>query len=176
MDTELFYAINRGLKNRFFDWLLPLATDHNSWIIVIVALFAYIIWKNPRHGVILFATVVVAVTLGDFINHRLLKEFFARARPCSVLADVNLMTGCSASFSFPSSHAVNSFIIASALWFYERRLWYVTLPPAMLVAFSRVYLGVHYVSDVAVGALIGIFFGYCAIRAKERLPARWLRQ
>ena len=165
MDTKLFYAVNLGMENSLFDWLMPIITGYEIWILPVIALSVYLVYKNPRQGLFIIAAAVLAVTLSDLINHRVLKEIFARPRPCNVLPDVHLITGCSGSLSFPSSHAVNSFTLAAVFGFYERRLWIITAPAASLVAFSRVYLGVHYPADVIVGAMVGIGFGYLAYRA-----------
>jgi len=172
MDTSLFYAINHGLENGFFDWIMPIITGYETWIIPGIALSGYLVYKNPRQGLFIIAAAVVAVTLGDLINHRVLKELFARPRPCSVLLDVHLITGCSGSLSFPSSHAVNSFTLAAIFGFYERRLWIITAPAAALVALSRVYVGVHYPADVVVGAMVGVGFGYLGYRAYLLSTAR----
>ena len=165
MDTKLFYAVNHGLENSLFDWLMPIATSYETWILPGIALSVYLVYKNPRHGLYIIGAALLAVTLSDLINHRVLKEFFARPRPCNILPDVHLLAGCSGSLSFPSSHAVNSFALAAIFGFYEKKLWIITAPGAALVAFSRVYLGVHYPADVIVGAIVGIGFGYLAYRA-----------
>jgi undecaprenyl-diphosphatase len=164
MDEILFYAINSGLKNRLFDRLMPLITDYNSWKPVIFALFAYLVWKKRMNGVTIILVVLVAAAISDMINHRVLKELFARVRPCNALENVHLLTGCSGSFSFPSSHAVNSFTIASVLGFYNRGMMPYTLFCAAMVALSRVYLGVHYPMDVTVGAFVGVGIGYAFYR------------
>lgn len=171
MDTRLFYAINHGLENGFFDWIMPIATNYETWILPGIALLVYLVYKNPRQGLLIIGAAVLAVAISDLINHRLLKEFFERVRPCNGLPDVHLISGCSGSLSFPSSHAVNSFTIAAVFGFYEKRLWLITAPGAALIAFSRVYVGVHYPADVVVGAMLGVGFGYLAFRT-YRLAVR----
>ena len=165
MDTKLFYAVNHGLENGLFDWLMPIITGYETWVLPLIAISVYLVYKNPRHGMFIIGAAVLAVTLSDLINHRVLKEIFARPRPCNLLPDVHLLAGCSGSLSFPSSHAVNSFTLAAIFGFYEKKLWIFTAPAAALVAFSRVYLGVHYPADVVVGAIVGVGFGYLAYRA-----------
>lgn len=162
MDRTLFYAINHGIKNPFLDWLMPIVTSHNSWIPIGIILTTYLVCKNPKRGVLVFLLIVAAVIIGDMVNHRILKEIFARIRPCRELPDVYLLTGCGHSFSFPSSHSVNSFTLALLIGLFERKLLIIAILAASLVAFSRVYLGVHYPSDVIAGALAGIGIGYAA--------------
>jgi undecaprenyl-diphosphatase len=89
-----------------------------------------------------------------------LKEFFERLRPCNVLSDVLTPNGCNGTFSFPSNHALNNF--AAAMFFYKLfpKLKLVLFITASLVAVSRVYLGLHYPSDILGGAIIGLAFGY----------------
>ncbi|MDH5543516.1 MAG: phosphatase PAP2 family protein [Nitrospinota bacterium] len=173
MDRTLFFAINRGMENSFLDFIMPLITSYNTWIPVGIILFGYLIWENPKRGLFIFFVVLLAVALSDLINHRILKAMFARVRPCNALPDVHLLTGCSGSFSFPSSHAVNSFCLASTLWFFERKLLLFGVVAASLVAFSRVYVGVHYPFDVTVGALTGIAIGYAAYRIGDPVAQKW---
>lgn len=168
MDNALFYAVNYGTQNRFFDWLMPAVTEYKNWIFVAVILIAYLLWTKPSRGAIILLIAVLAITFGDFLSHRVLKEIFARIRPCNALPDVNLLTGCSASFSFPSNHAVNSFVLASVIGFFDKKLLAPALFLAALVAFSRVYIGVHYVSDVIAGALIGVGLGYGAVYLSKK--------
>lgn len=169
MDSALFHAVNHGMQNRFFDWLMPVATEYKNWIVVGIVLAVYLIRTNPKKGMIIILVAVVAFTLGDFINHRVLKELFGRVRPCNALPDVHLLVGCGKSLSFPSSHSINSFTIAAVFGFYDKRLLPFTIFAASLIAFSRVYLGVHYVSDVIVGGFIGAGLGYLAYRISNKL-------
>ncbi len=164
MDITLFYAVNQSLSNSFFDWLMPIASNYRAWSPVGIALIAYLVWKEPKRGILIILLLLTAVAVSDLINHRLLKELFARIRPCNALPDVNILTGCSGSYSFPSSHAVNSFTIAVVIGLFERKLLIAAILAAATVAFSRVYLGVHYPSDVIVGALVGSGIGYLAYR------------
>jgi len=173
MDRTLFFAINRGMENSFLNTVMPIITSYDTWIPIGVIIFGYLIWKNPRQGIFVFFVVLLAVSLSDLINHRVLKATFERIRPCNALPDVHLLTGCSGSFSFPSSHAVNSFCLASTLWFFEKKFLIFGIIAASLVAFSRVYVGVHYPFDVSVGALIGVAIGYTVYRIANPIAQKW---
>jgi undecaprenyl-diphosphatase len=94
------------------------------------------------------------------VSSSLLKNLVERVRPCNVLEHVNILVNCTESFSFPSSHAVNNFAAAVffSMLFSKYRVWFYTV--AVLQAFSRPYVGVHYPSDVLGGAIIGAAIGY----------------
>jgi len=168
VDGKLFFAVNQGMRNSFFDLLMPAVSNYDLWIPIGVVILLFITWEKPRKGIVLFFTLIVAVALSDMINHRILKEIFARVRPCHVLSGVHLLSGCGKSFSFPSSHAVNSFTIAMVIGMFDKRLLAPSLLSASLVALSRVYLGVHYVSDVTAGAFFGVGFAYLAYKTTYR--------
>ncbi len=89
-----------------------------------------------------------------------MKEFFERARPCNALSDVLTPLGCTGSYSFPSNHAINNFAAAAFFSKLFPKYKIILFVSASLVAISRVYLGLHYPSDIIAGAAIGMIFGY----------------
>ena len=87
-----------------------------------------------------------------------LKQFIGRPRPPAVMSDAISLTGLGLTGSMPSAHAANCFSASTvAVLFYHRSIWFM-LPIALLIGFSRIYVGAHYPSDVAVGALLGITY------------------
>jgi undecaprenyl-diphosphatase len=104
----------------------------------------------------------------------LLKPVFGRARPCQTLQGLRLVVRCPHSFSMPSGHAISSFAAATALFYLPRYFvpllarWY-PLMLAAVVALSRIYLGVHYPSDVIVGAILGSMVALLFSLLYERL-------
>ncbi|WP_098956976.1 phosphatase PAP2 family protein [Pseudonocardia sp. N23] len=78
-----------------------------------------------------------------------------RARPCAAMPDAQVLLPCSTDYSMPSDHAVIAGALVVGLWILQRRLGVVAAVLALLLAFSRVYVGVHYPTDVAVGLLFG---------------------
>jgi len=107
------------------------------------------------------------------------KQLVQRPRPCHtvngvpVVADVHLIAGCGSGKSFPSSHAVNNFAVATLFAFYYRRLRYGVYGWAALVALSRVFMGVHYPSDIVGGALIGTLLCYVIVYSWTAACRRW---
>jgi undecaprenyl-diphosphatase len=101
-----------------------------------------------------------------------LKHAFDRTRPCHTVADVHLLVGCSHSFSMPSSHAANTGAAAFHFMLFYPQLWSVLLLAALAVAYSRVYVGVHYPGDVMVGLLVGLVSALVVQAAYRWIRAR----
>lgn len=152
-DTLIFYFINRDLRNGLFDAFMPFITS-NAWMFFL-PLFLWLFVRGKRHAFIALIIALASLGLADW-GANSLKHLFERPRPCNILDGINLLAGCSRSFSMPSNHASNAFAVAMPfLILFRTRLRYLFLAVAATVAFSRVYVGVHYPSDVIVGAITG---------------------
>lgn len=152
MDIELFYFINKGLQNLFLDKLMPFITERAYIPFLLIIIPAFI--KDMKKAFIVMLLCAVAVTIGD-ISANILKHLIARPRPCHTFKDIRLLVGCGGSFSMPSNHAVNAFTLAATFSHFFKKSAIPMFTIATLIAFSRVYVGVHYPSDVVVGALWG---------------------
>jgi undecaprenyl-diphosphatase len=172
LDTALFFAINHGTANPLFDVLMP-AFSNQGYLLVAPFLF-YLIVKSaqtgPEERAKNLATVVAAIALACLAVYfalqieDLVKNAVMRIRPCRSLVDVRLLVPCPRSFSLPSGHAITSFAFALPLWLLARGIvttaWRsFPLVLAAAIAFSRVYIGVHYPGDVLAGAVLGTMIG-----------------
>ncbi len=175
LDGALFCLINRTLANPQFDVLMPFLTDIDNWRLVIALALVSLLIFGGRKGRLVTALLLVTVTLTDQTSSHLIKPLVERTRPCHVLPDVRLLVGCSGAFSFPSSHATNLFGAAWLLSRFYRPLWPLFFLLASLVAYSRVYVGVHYPSDVLGGALLGLICASVVVLAALPLTRRILR-
>jgi len=156
MDTYLFYIINRDLQNRFFDFLMPILSGESYFRIpLLIAWICLLVWGG-RKGRMVALLALVLLLFSDQASY-LLKLLIRRPRPCQILPEVHLLQGCSRSFSFPSNHAANVFSIGAYLSYSFRWLLVPALVICLGVGFSRIYVGVHYPSDVAGGAIVGLF-------------------
>jgi len=159
IDIILFFFINNGLSNPVFDWIMPFITTKQNWYPLFVVIIIFLLWKGGKKGRITVLLIIPVIFLSDQIAYSVIKPWVMRMRPCQAfeaLGTVNMLIGMKTSFSFPSNHAANSFAAATLFAFvYPRKSWiYFTL--ASMVAFSRVYVGVHYPFDVIAGALLGV--------------------
>lgn len=158
-DEWLFRLLNGAWTNSVFDAAMPFVTDLNKqpWLIAIVAaLMVWALWRGGVRGRQAVAVAILTIVVMDQFSSFVLKDLFLRPRPCHELTDVRLLVPCGGGKAFPSSHAVNTFAGALVLgFFYPRALWYL-IGYAVLVAYSRVYVGVHYPLDVLGGAVIGL--------------------
>lgn len=153
LDASLFLFLNRDCRNGLFDVVMPFIT--NRAIIVLCPFLVLFFIKEKKRALIIFAVSFFSVLLADAITNAL-KELIGRERPCNVFENVHLLVGCSKSFSTPSGHATNAFAFAAPFFLMTRnRLKYLFLFIALLVALSRVFVGVHYPLDVIAGAAVG---------------------
>ncbi len=167
IDISLFFLVNHGMVNPLFDVLMPLLSQRGFLLVLPVLALALLALLQKRkafvHPALVAATVVIVPIglffLADSIND-LLKDHFARERPCLVLEGVRLLVRCPASYALQSGHAIDSFSFAVSFFILTRGIlsrgwrWYA-LVLAGMIAFSRVYIGVHYPADVLIGTLLG---------------------
>lgn len=177
-DSWLFHLLNGRWTNPFFDAAMPFLTDLNRqpWVLALVAaLIVWALWRGGSRGRQAVAVLVLTILVMDQFNSFALKDLFLRPRPCHELTDVRLLVNCGGGRSFPSSHAVNTFAGAMVLgFFYPRALW-ALIGFALVVAYSRVYVGVHYPLDVVGGAVVGLIGAVIMVWLTSSMLG-WIRQ
>lgn len=155
LDLMLFRWGNEALANPLFDWFFVFITEVKNWYVIYAVALVALMWFGKKRGIITVVLLAVTIVLSDQISSFVIKPFFDRLRPCHELDHVRLLVGCGGGKSFTSSHATNNFAMAVLIMhFWPKAKWYL-LTWASLVAFSRVYVGVHYPSDLLGGAVLG---------------------
>jgi undecaprenyl-diphosphatase len=175
IDTWLFYFGNKTLQNPVFDILMPFITEKYHWFPVWALLAVLLLWKGGRQGRIMVLLIIPVIFLSDQISSHVIKPLVARPRPCIDLPDVHLLTGKKSSFSFPSSHAANFFAVAAFFSYYYKKYCWWFFAIAALVAYSRIYIGIHYPFDAITGAVLGVFSAYFVIYTWQYIASRIVR-
>lgn len=167
------------IEIRILDWIQSIRTPSadilmcfvtklgNAGIIwILLAVILIFIPQKRKSGMMLAAALCVEVLLCNGI----LKNLFCRIRPCDINTSIQLLIARPNDFSFPSGHTAASFAAVAALYFAgEKKIWKPALVFAVFMAFSRLYLYVHYPTDIFGGIIVGIAAGYIGYQIIRKL-------
>jgi undecaprenyl-diphosphatase len=165
LDLKLLYFLNREIANPVFDYLCIFFSEVRLYLIPVLIILALFFWRGGAKARLAVIILLLCVAAMDTSTYYLLKNLFARLRPCHALDGLRLIVGCGGLYGFPSNHAVNSFSAATILSLFYRRYTVVFYAFALVIGLSRVYLGKHYPGDILAGALWGIFVAIVLIYA-----------
>jgi len=155
----------------FLDFWMPLisALGNGGFIWILTSFVMLCFPKYRKQGAVLLVGLLVGFIIGNLV----LKPLIARPRPNWLSTDIVLLIKNPADFSFPSGHTLSSFIAAILIFMNNKKAGYVALPLAALIAFSRLYLYVHYPSDVlaaiVLAYIIALFVHRCFYKKKGEL-------
>lgn len=144
----------------FWDDFMCFITEKYPWIPLYVIIIGYLLIKYKLKGLYIIASISGLVILSDYIASGISKPFFERLRPChdsGIQHLLNSPCGCGAQYGFFSSHAANTFSLAgSMVMVFRKNKWiWLFMFWAAIISFSRVYTGVHYLSDIMMGGFTG---------------------
>ena len=178
MDFSILYAI-QNMRSPVLDSLILALTRimgsyGQIWLIVGVALCIF--RKTRRCGTTVLLSYVLVFLLGQLV----LKDWIARARPCHLDQAVQLLVERPSSYSCPSTHTAWAFAAATSILLYFRKSGICVMIFAALIGFSRLYLFVHFPTDVLLGAVLGVALAFIAVLlqkvALRQLEARRVRR
>ena len=147
------------------------AGEHGE-IWIVCTLFLLLTRKNRRAGLAMAIALVLYLVVGDGI----LKPLFARPRPCDLNPAVTLLVPRPHGWSLPSGHTSSAFAASFALYRQNRPLGVAALVLAAFISFTRLYLYVHFPTDVLAGVAVGIVLGIAGSWAANRLWERSARK
>jgi undecaprenyl-diphosphatase len=151
-ELEILKSIQNIFGCGFMDFLMPQITKIGNfgavWIVIGIILICT--KKYRKSGVMLLCGLLLGFIFGNLF----LKNVIARPRPCWINDTFPLLIAVPHDFSFPSGHTLSSFISAFTLWNTDRRFGYGAFAAALIIAFSRLYLFVHFPTDILGGILL----------------------
>lgn len=176
LDTSLFFFLNKDIQNGFFDVIMPFISGRSYFIVMPFFILLFI--REPRKMSAILAVSFLSLLLADGTGN-VFKHIIGRVRPCNAFENVHLLVGCGKAFSMPSNHAANASAFASPFFFMTRNpLRYAFVSTAVLVGFSRVYMGAHYPLDVIAGSILGVILAaaltYLYLKTSERFTRKKL--
>lgn len=166
-DQYLFFAINHGLSNPVFDWLMPILRNRFTWTPLYLFIVIFLVRNYGKKGWLILIFLGLTFGFTDYFTSSIIKPSVERLRPCNdpaIKNEVRNIVACGTGFSFPSAHASNHFALAVflILMFYHKWKWILPIGLfwAASISFAQVYVGVHYPIDVLSGALLGSIIAY----------------
>lgn len=179
-DRALFIALN-GARDPFLDRLMLFFSYPPAWFwLILAAVAAWRLYKGSKRERFVICCAILVVLVSDLLCNRVLKPLFMRPRPFDDLVGIWVYKGgrfmlttpefvqrVRDTMSLPSAHAMNNWSVAIFMFCQNRRIGLAFMAVALIVSYSRIYLGVHYPLDVAAGALLGALLGALAARLSD---------
>ena len=172
LNIDLFYLINNGFANPAFDVIMPHISDCGGFVtLLVICVLAILVLRHyKRQRYLEIAKMCLYALVLSGLIAACLKLAYHSPRPFTVLENVRQLTIPTEPNSFPSGHTSSTFSVVSVLvWTLRENKAVVCLLVlfAFLLAFSRIYVGVHYPFDVLVGAIVGVSSGAIVLKLKS---------
>lgn len=167
IEGQILLFVQEHIRCSFLDVIMKAASrlgdDGLIWIVAAVLL---LIFPKTRRGGL---DTALSLAIASAVNNLGFKNLIARARPYNVIEGLEILVEPLASYSFPSGHSCSSFAAAFAIALaFRGKGGGAALILAALIALSRVYVGVHYPTDVLCGAALGMLAASCVCRLSRR--------
>ncbi len=179
LDKSLFLFFN-AFHSDFWDPVMWWISGKTSWIFLYIIILIWLGVKHKWRMLVIILFIVLLVTATDQSSVHFFKNVFQRFRPChnpEIKQLVHLVHNhCGGKFGFVSSHAANTFgvaVFSSSLIRNRYFKWFI-ISWAVVVSYSRIYLGVHYPGDILGGALLGAGIGFLFASLYTMVESRYL--
>lgn len=167
IDFFILDYIYKNFKCSFLDFVFPKITALGDggiiWIILGIVFLCLKKYRKTGIG------IMFALVLGVIIGNLFLKNIVTRIRPFDLVEGINLLINAPKDFSFPSGHTLSSISSATVIFMNNKKIGIYFLILAVLIAFSRLYLYVHFPSDVIGGAVLGVIIGIFSVYLSNKI-------
>lgn len=152
-DSSILCAIKKYVQNKYLDILMPMITNMGNLGVIWIMMAVVLLLDKPHRlvGDVVILTLIISTIIGEGI----VKNIVRRVRPCNQQSNVSLLISRPISYSFPSGHTLSSFAVAEVLSMYFTQYKLIFMAIAFLIALSRLYLYVHYPTDIIAGIIFG---------------------
>ena len=173
-DFEILFFIQNHIRNSFLDAVVPfysnLGNDGIMWIVI--GLVMLIPKKTRKCGIMVLGALLVMLVFNNII----LKNLFARPRPCATYPEMVDLVHVPTSYSFPSGHTVSAMAAAFTILTQHKKLGILALVMAFLMGLTRLYVFVHFPTDVYCGILVGAFVAIVVWYAEKRISPMLIKK
>mgnify|MGYP001391140461 FL=1 len=177
LDKAVMIFFNKSITNSLFDFIMPIITSKDFLTVIGMLLIFYLTVFCGKKGRITILVLVFAVGSSDAICAQIIKPWVGRIRPSHEFNEfINLLVSKGGKWSFPSNHAANSFAFATVLSYFFEQKKVVLYTLASIIAFSRVYVGVHYPLDIIFGAVVGYILSWFVLSIWVVIKMRELKR
>lgn len=152
-DVQMFYYFNRQMQCKIFDWMMPCLTHLGGATVTVSSLLLLMIFNDG--ALLIWSAHAFVALITSHLVVRMIKKLIPRQRPYLIVSNTRTFPNPLKDYSFPSGHTTSSFAIAMTFSLFSSSLAIVLFPLAFIVGLSRIYLGLHYPTDVMIGAFIG---------------------
>lgn len=161
-DESILMFIQQYIKCEPLDFIMPMITKlgDNGIIWIVLTLILLVFKRHRKWGIAMALSLFLCFIVGNLT----LKPLIARIRPYEVITGIELLISKPHDFSFPSGHTMTSFAGAWVVFCANKKWGIAALVLASLIAFSRMYLFVHYPTDIIVGMVMGILFAIISVK------------
>lgn len=159
IDGNILLWIQEHIRNPYLTpFMKRISMLGNAGMIWVLIVLILLLWKSKREvGILVLTSILINVVINNFF----LKNIVARTRPYERIPEIKLLLHKAVDYSFPSGHSSCSFAAAVVMFLCLPRRWGIpALILATLIALSRLYVGIHYPTDVAFGIMSGSLIGY----------------
>ena len=177
IDQSILLWIHQYMTNPIFDLLMPFITHEENWVFPILLLLLFLGIKGGKRGKITLLLLITVLSITDSLCAQVLKPLFERIRPSHLdIEGISLLVSKGGKWSMPSNHAANMFALSVVLSYFYQKTSLAIYSLALLITFSRVYVGVHFPGDVIAGAFIGYTTSWLVLTLWVILKMRELKK